>query len=171
MSNFDKLLSDAKAKALACVGTTGFTHDNDTIITLFGELESVMLSVKQVAAAQAEAEAEAKANAAEEWFSLVDNTFKACPHRFLWRRGKAVLMVVVSEKNTSDAAEIEFTQWLAPLGDITRHLDSQTMGNTEVFYTSVELKGLDLIRNLDATEHGGITKKVTAGLTRVMAED
>ena len=129
-----------------------------------------MLSVKQVAAAQAEAEAEAKANAAEEWFSLVDATFKNCPHRFLWKRGKAVLMVVVSQETTSDAAEAEFAQQLAPLGDINRYLDSQTMGDTEVFYTSVDLKSLNLCRHLNATEYGGQYHKITAGLASVMTD-
>ena len=38
------------------------------------------------------------------------------------------------------------------------------MGGTEVFYTSVDLKSLELPRNLDAKEHGGIYHRLTAGL-------
>jgi hypothetical protein len=172
MSNFDKLLSDAKAKALACVGATGFTFDNDQIVSAFGEIEKIMLEVGTLAQAQAKAEAEVEVNAANEWFKLVDETFKACPSRFLWKRGKSVLMVVASNKTTSNAAEAEFAQQLAPLGDVKRYLNSQTMGrDTEVFYTSVELKGLGLLRNLDASEYGGIYQQLTAGLASVLSDD
>ena len=61
MSNIDKMLSDAKANALACVEATDFTFNNDQIISAFGEIEKIMLAVKSVAAAQAEEEAEAEA--------------------------------------------------------------------------------------------------------------
>lgn len=171
MSNFDKLLNDAKAKALACVGGTDFTFSNNQIIAAFGEVEKIMLEVKEVAQAQAEEEAKAEAEAANEWFNLVDRTFKACSSRFLWKRGKSVLMVVVSGENTSDAAEAQFAQQLAPLGEVKRFLDSQTMGDTEVFYTSVDLKSLELPKNLKATEYGGIYHRLTAGLASVRAGD
>jgi len=170
MSNFDKLLSDAKAKALACVGETDFPFSNDQIISAFGQIEAIMLEVKEVAAAQARAEAEAEAKAAEEWFNSVNDTFKACRSRFLWKRGKTVLMVIVSNENTSDAAEADFAKQLAPLGDIKRFLDSQTMGDTEVFYTSVDLKGLELHKNLDAQQYGGVYHRITAGLASVRAD-
>ena len=101
MSNLDKLLNDAKAKALACVGATDFTFNNDQIIAAFGRIEAIMLGVKAAVAAQAKEEAEAEADAANEWFNLVDTTFKACNSRFLWKRGKSVLMVVVSQESTS----------------------------------------------------------------------
>jgi len=171
MSNIDKMLSDAKANALACVEATDFTFNNDQIISAFGEIEKIMLAVKSVAAAQAEEEAEAEAKAVEEWFEFVNDTFKACPSCFLWKRGKAVLMVVVSSKTTSNAAEAEFAQHLAPLGDVVRYLDSQTMGDTEVFYTSVDLKKLGLTKNLDSKEYGGIYHRLTAGLSSVLSEE
>ena len=169
MSNFDKLLSNAKAGALACVAKTGFTFDNDQIISAFGEIEKIMLEVASVAATQAKAEADVEAKAAEELFTTVDDTFKACSSRFLWKRGKSVLMVIVSEANTSDAAEAEFAQQLAPLGDTKRYLDSQTVDGTEVFYTSVDLRSLDLPSHLDANEYGGIYHRITAGLASVLA--
>ena len=102
---------------------------------------------------------------------MVDKTFKACSSRFLWKRGKAVLMVLVSEETTSDAAEAEFARQLAPLGDVVRYLDSQTMDDTEVFYTSVDLKKLGLTKNLDSKEYGGIYHRLTAGLSSVLSEE
>lgn len=169
MSNLDKLLSKAKADALTCVGETDFTFDNDQIISAFGEIEKIMLEVASVAATQAKEEADAKLKAAEKLFRTVDDTFKACPSRFLWKRGKSVLMVIVSEANTSDAAEAEFAEQLAPLGDIKRYLDSQTVdGHREVFYTSVDLRSLDLPSHLDANEYGGIYHRITAGLASVL---
>lgn len=170
MSNLDKLLGDAKAKALACVGETDFTFDNDQIISAFGEIEKIMLEVAAVAATQAEAQAEAEAEAANEWFDLVDQTFESCPSRFLWMRGKVLLMVIVSTQKTSAKAEVEFSRQLAPLGEIFRFCDSETVNDREVFYTSIGVKALGLSKHLDAVKYGGIKFKLSAGLTEALEE-
>ena len=186
MSNLDEMLKLAEDNALNCVGMGDFPYNNDQLVDAFGMIKKIMLQVDAIAEAQAKAEAEAEwerarleaeaeaervrleAEAAEEWFLLVDDTFKACPSRFLWKRGKTVLMVVASNKSTSDAAEAEFAQQLASLGEVTRYLNSQTMGDTEVFYTSVDLKSLKLPRNLNASDYGGVYHRVTAGLASVL---
>ena len=186
MSNLDKTLKLAEDAALKCVGATGFSFENDRIVDAFGMIKKIMLEVDAVAAKQAEAEAqaerarleaeaeverarlEAEAEAAEEWFSLVDSTFKKWDSRFLLKMGKKQRFIALfGDYATSDEAGAAFSQLLAPLGDIDIWKKSVTVDQKEVYLWLINLRGLNLCRHLIAAEHGGYQEEMSQGIYAV----
>ena len=175
MSNLDKTLKLAEDAALKCVGATGFSFENDRIVDAFGMIKKIMLEVDAVVAKQAEAEAqverarlEAEAEAAEEWFSLVDSTFKKWDSRFLLKMGKKQRFIALfGDYATSDEAGAAFSQLLAPLGDIDIWKKSVTVDQKEVYLWLINLRGLNLCRHLIAAEHGGYQEEMSQGIYAV----